>query len=359
MPMLPIEINESDRIAIVAPHPDDEVIGAGGLLLSHPSQCTVILMTDGRYGDPNVESETLRTRRYDEFTTVIRGLGANSISLNYRDGTLLGEPQCFAQVELKHYTKIFLPCADDDHPDHMAACIYAKEKILEQNSPNVEVYEYEVHLPLHKTSHYIDITELYQKKKELVSIYRSQMKIHDYPNQVCSLAAYRGFQNNQNGRYLEAYQKVVLSVKLMDQRDVDREKRIEKATRINRLLSKWLDISIRGENVGKFLHENGFRYIVIYGWGEIGKKLYRELLAHDIQTAYVLDKNVTQSEIKGLEIYEPHKKQGENVDAVIVTVAGEFEEIRNYLEHMKYSNIYSLENVLEKINLFSEERGKK
>lgn len=359
MPMLPVEINEKDRIAIIAPHPDDEVIGTGGLLLSHPSQCTVILMTDGRYGDPNVEPEILRAQRHDEFIAVIRELGADSISLNYRDGTLLGEPQCFAQVELKQYTKIFLPCADDDHPDHMATCLYAKKRILNENIPSVEVFEYEVHLPLHKVSHYIDITNFYQKKKELVSIYQSQMKIHDYPNQVCSLAAYRGYQNNQNGRYLEVYEKVDLSVNPIDQGIVDQEKRIEKATHITRLLNRWLDVFIRGESVGRFLYENGLKNVVIYGWGEIGKRLYKELLAYEIHIAYVLDRNVTQSEIKGLEIYEPCKKQGESVDIVIVTVAGEFDGIRDYLEYLKYTNVYSLENLLEKINSFSEERSKK
>jgi len=43
------------NILVLAPHPDDEVIGCGGTLYKHflaGAEITVVYMTDGRKGDP-------------------------------------------------------------------------------------------------------------------------------------------------------------------------------------------------------------------------------------------------------------------------------------------------------------------
>ena len=51
MGIYPLVIKETEKILIVAPHPDDESIGTGGLLSLYSNQCDVIVMTDGRYGN--------------------------------------------------------------------------------------------------------------------------------------------------------------------------------------------------------------------------------------------------------------------------------------------------------------------
>ena len=50
MATLPIVIDSEDKIAIIAPHPDDECIGVGGILSLYPELCDVFVLTDGRYG---------------------------------------------------------------------------------------------------------------------------------------------------------------------------------------------------------------------------------------------------------------------------------------------------------------------
>lgn len=353
--MLPVEIRKEENIAIIAPHPDDEVIGVGGLLLAYPSQCTVILMTDGRHGDSNMEPGILKSRRQEEFSTVISKLGVRSICLDYEDGTLLGREKCFENIDFGGYSKVFLPCADDNHPDHMAACLYAKNRIEEQRLLEMEIYQYEVHLPLHVASHYLDISGFIEQKKLLISLYQSQMGIHDYPNQVVSLASYRGYQNNTGGRYLEAYLKTSLSADLMKNVGLEQEKRLEKAVCLNRLLGKWVEISIRGLRIGKYLRENNVKSVAIYGWGDVGKKLYHELVQWKVRTEYVLDKNVADTGLAELEIYSPAACGAalRTVDAVIVTVLTEFNEIKELLENLGYRNIYSLNNILDKV-LFAE-----
>lgn len=348
--MLPVEIGKEENIAIIAPHPDDEVIGVGGLLLAYPSQCTVILMTDGRHGDSSIEPETLKGRRNAEFVAVMDKLGVSSICLGYEDGTLLEMKNCLDSIDFGKYAKVFLPYADDNHPDHMAACLYAKSRIEEQKLFDVEIYQYEVHLPLHVASHYMDISGLIEWKRTLISMYESQMKIHDYPNQVVALASYRGYQNNQGGRCLEVYLQTSLSADLIREAGVEQEKRLEKAVRLNRLLGKWVESSVKGLRIGKYLRENGMERVAIYGWGDVGKKLYQELTQCGVRTEYILDQNVRMSEIAGVEIYPPltHAHELRTVDAVIVTVLAGFQEVKELLEDLGYPKIYALENLLDR-----------
>ena len=48
--MIPIKIASEDKILIIAPRPDDECIGGGGIIAAYPNQCDVLLLTDGAYG---------------------------------------------------------------------------------------------------------------------------------------------------------------------------------------------------------------------------------------------------------------------------------------------------------------------
>ena len=45
-----LSFSSKDRILIVAPHPDDEAIGCGGILALYGDQCDVLILTDGSKG---------------------------------------------------------------------------------------------------------------------------------------------------------------------------------------------------------------------------------------------------------------------------------------------------------------------
>ena len=54
------ELNKTDKCLVIAPHPDDECIGCGGIMALYPGQCNIILVTDGEAVDENVSCEKMK-----------------------------------------------------------------------------------------------------------------------------------------------------------------------------------------------------------------------------------------------------------------------------------------------------------
>ena len=56
-----IRFTPDDRIAIIAPHPDDECLGASAALLLAADRTDVFVMTDGSHGNPanTIEEEAV------------------------------------------------------------------------------------------------------------------------------------------------------------------------------------------------------------------------------------------------------------------------------------------------------------
>lgn len=75
-PLLPKD-QLRDPVLVLAAHPDDEVIGAGGLLAWHGQQrhaVTVVHMTDGARGDPSQRAGDIRAVRRREGEEALRRL---------------------------------------------------------------------------------------------------------------------------------------------------------------------------------------------------------------------------------------------------------------------------------------------
>jgi LmbE family N-acetylglucosaminyl deacetylase len=157
---------------VVAPHPDDEVLGAGGLLqqvLSAGARASVLLLTDGdnnpwpqRWLERRLRlDDAARTRwgrrRRGEVEAALKRLGLDPArdlrALAWTDGqidaNLLARPREMvdgfsrALAELGP-THLVLPTADDRHPDHNAAAVIGV--LAAQRLPRpAELLAYRVH----------------------------------------------------------------------------------------------------------------------------------------------------------------------------------------------------------------------
>ena len=114
----------SGRLVVVAPHPDDEILGCGGLiaLASRAGACVdVIAVTDGEASHPD-RAEELRRRRPLETLAAMTSLLESPVTydrLGHPDGGVQGE-LLLAQLgeRVGPGDLVVAPWRHDGHPDH-------------------------------------------------------------------------------------------------------------------------------------------------------------------------------------------------------------------------------------------------
>lgn len=184
-----INIQEQDKILIVAPHPDDESIGCGGLLSMYASQCDVLLITDGERGGKSGDVAKVRQGEFIEAMTVA---GVKKYScLHIPQHQIKANRKIVKGYDFSKYQHIFVPNRLDAHQDHVAVYKVIKS-ITKRLNPRIRIYEYEVWSTLHNPNIYLDISNIYDKKKELIECHKSQMAEMDYVGMILGLNAYRG-----------------------------------------------------------------------------------------------------------------------------------------------------------------------
>lgn len=199
-----LDINNSDKILVIAPHPDDESVGCGGLLAKYSSQCEIWVLTDGRYGGSEDE-ETVKKIRADEFRNEMNALGIEKYrNFDVYDLHLFEREDLLINEDINRFTKIFVSYRFDEHNDHEMAYKIIKRAMTE-NNVNAELYEYEVWTPLQRATHFLDISDVMDMKERIISFHQTQIKDTDYCRMMRSLAAYRAESIGIRGGYVEWY----------------------------------------------------------------------------------------------------------------------------------------------------------
>ncbi len=181
-----VDAPSQKKVLVVAPHPDDEIIGCGGALLEMIRKgCevkVVYLTTDGS----DIEKQEIQQVAEDVgFSTEFLDFPMRSISLKKQD--LLPLQQVF---EIFQPDILFLPFVLDDHPDHRDAS-YALLKICQDIEPlnAIEVWCYQVYtsLPLNAV---LNIGGVMQEKIRILNLYQSRFKPRDWAHYVSGLNAW-------------------------------------------------------------------------------------------------------------------------------------------------------------------------
>lgn len=342
-----LNIKENDKLLIIAPHPDDECIGPGGIMALYPHLCRVIVLTDGRQGQGDVAPEIEKDIRKQEFVNEMQAAGIVDYSMmDYEDGSLMQHTDCLEDVDLAQYTKIFVTGIYDGHPDHTAACISLRQALAKQSVQDIEIYQYEVHSPLREVSHMLDITSVMDKKVSFIRCHQSQLTSLAYDEMAKTLARYRALQNRMCDCCIETYAVMNLAENL-DNSLIEMQKNLQKSILFYWVLTRWMDLKIRGGSTADLLRKLGYNTVAIYGYAELGQLLCRELMETEIDVSYVMDKKVKDTKIKNLPVYFPQKGLPD-VDVIVVTAVYYFEEIQKELLQMEYKNIVSFRELLER-----------
>ena len=201
----PLSISKDERFVVVAPHPDDESLGAGGVLLAHPGQADVFVVSDGSLGNPAVEPAQMAARRHAEFErAMVLARPASSDWLGFPDARLAEHPECVDAIDFTRYSKAFLPWIGSLHPDHRALARFCLGAIAKQGA-DCEAYLYELQAPFRSPTHYFDITDFVERKRELVSCYESTLEIYPQDEVTLALNKFRSCQREEPAQWCECF----------------------------------------------------------------------------------------------------------------------------------------------------------
>lgn len=179
---LPLTMPESGRVLVLAPHVDDETIGAGGTILAHKENgaaVTVLYLTDGSGSMSQSVGAELADIRKEEAKQVKAILELDEIHfLDAKDGQLqkATESEAFQQTFQEHVEQIdpdviYLPTMIDCHPDHVAT----GELLLGLTGERkVRLYEINTAIPPHRLNCVVDVSGHQRQKEKAIDLFTSQ-----------------------------------------------------------------------------------------------------------------------------------------------------------------------------------------
>ncbi len=345
--MYELSIYKTDHVLIIAPHPDDESIGTGGLIARYSSQCTVVVATDGGKSNPNIKASDMAKARREEMDSAMKLGGVRDvIMLGYPDGELDQYKECFGTIDFSNYNKVFLPHRDELHPDHVSTFQYAIFEMIRQNVTSALIYQYTTRGPLDNANSYLDISNIISKKVELINCHKSQIKLFDHASFAESINHYHACLSGLSKGHFEIYESITIdeAQKMKD----SQKSEIFSYRRQNNYLRKWIDSQNAEGGISGFLSKEGVESVAIYGFGYWGELLYQELSRSDCPVSYIADRNANRKKNSTIEIYNPDEKY-DLADSIIVTVINGYNPIVKKLYEQGYRKVFVLWDILEEL----------
>lgn len=216
---LPLPVEEMRSILVLAPHQDDETIGAGGTLLLAKragAELHILFVTDGRSKGavsyaPNPE-EVVRIRNReakevcDRLGAHIHHLGINNANPN----PTVNDLDCLSRkIEQLSPQVLLIPWLLDT-PKHRFVNHLLWLANRYRQLPNCEIWGYQVHNSLLPNG-YVDITDVAEEKRKLLECYTSQnYHVKRYDHMAMGMSAWNcrflpNYKADPVARYVEVF----------------------------------------------------------------------------------------------------------------------------------------------------------
>lgn len=183
--MKPLSLLRIRSALIVAPHPDDETIGAYGLIRAlkvRRARVHVLVVTDGAGSHPASNRwprrRLIAERRRESLAALRRiGVAAGDVTfLGLPDGglsTMISTGASLRRASARHsYDLLVIPADDDDHPDHRAVAAALRRTAARRLHylvwPNRQTAS-------RGASHYLPLGQQVAAKRGVIQRYRTQM----------------------------------------------------------------------------------------------------------------------------------------------------------------------------------------
>ena len=186
-------------LLVLAPHPDDEVFGCGGLLALAAAQgkrLQVVVLTDGGAAGAMAEREAESRAAASVLGGAAlrdalafwrlpdRGLKPN-VELQQRIGESID--RCDAEW-------VLAPSPFEVHPDHRAVCLATLQAVRQRQSAgrSLNLAFCEIGVPLLANA-LIDTTAVAERKASAMRCFTSQLAVQAYDRQIDALNRYRAY----------------------------------------------------------------------------------------------------------------------------------------------------------------------
>jgi len=208
------------RTLVVAPHPDDELLGCGGTLLRKSSEgVTVSLLLITAITAAAGWSQEKISRRQEEIEQVRKGLGIASEHL-YTLGLPTAQIDQVPSNELISSigrvfhdfqpNEVFLPHPGDIHSDHRitfescSACTKwfrypSVQRVLTYETLSETDFAVDHVAGAFRPNLYVDITDYLGAKLKLLRIYESELGKHPFPRSIEAVKAQSLLRGAQRG----------------------------------------------------------------------------------------------------------------------------------------------------------------
>jgi bacillithiol biosynthesis deacetylase BshB1 len=175
---------------VIAPHPDDAELGAGGAILLLQAQGARVGVLDLTDGEPTPHGSPEIRRRETEAATAVLGLawrGNLGLANRRLEADLESRARLAGMLRQLRPRVLFAPYWEDSHPDHIAASALVDaarfwSKLTksdlpgEPHYPDKIIYYFSIHLRIHPhPSFVLDVSPYLDTKLRALACYRSQL----------------------------------------------------------------------------------------------------------------------------------------------------------------------------------------
>jgi LmbE family N-acetylglucosaminyl deacetylase len=174
------------KLVVIAPHPDDAEASCGGTIINtveSGEEVVILQMTGGEKGIIYMKPQQAKAARAKEADNSAKLLGVGLERFGAVDAelevTIANTAKLKDELVRLQPDVVLAPWPMDVHNDHQATGLLAWRVFLDMNS-NFDLYFYETSNGPHtKTfqfvpTHYVDITNSFEKKKEALMKHKSQ-----------------------------------------------------------------------------------------------------------------------------------------------------------------------------------------
>jgi LmbE family N-acetylglucosaminyl deacetylase len=207
--LIPYEATDlsAGRILVLAAHPDDEVLGAGGTMALNAAKAEAIriwVATDGGRQQGAEPGEDYGEKRREESRKAAETLGLEPPVFGaFPDRELSAHAEELAAevgalIDAFHPDLILCPSPVEIHPDHraLAEAVYEKLAASRPSDPDHDRFRF-LRLAFYEISHpllpnaLVDIAGVAGQKETALRCYASQQTVRDYAGALEGLNAYR------------------------------------------------------------------------------------------------------------------------------------------------------------------------